>query len=384
MTEDTAIRPFRLDVPQAQLDDLRARLSAARWPSELPDVGWDYGVPLGYLRELADYWRTSYDWRAQERRLNELPQLTTTIDGANVHFAHVRSPEPDALPLVMTHGWPGSIVEFLGVVGPLVDPRAHGADPGDAFHLVLPSLPGFGLSGPTNDRGWDVRRIARAWAELMRRLDYERYGAQGGDWGSRVSWELGRVDREHLAGVHVNMLVAAVPDDVDPAELTDDERALLARRDRYVAEMTAYMRLQATRPQTLAYALTDSPLGQLAWIVEKFKEWTDCERVPEEAVDRDEMLTNVTLYWLTRTAGSSARIYYEFARTSTFGPPAPTGAPTGVAVFPHDVAQPIRRFAERDNNIVHWSRFQRGGHFAAMEEPDLLVEDVRAFFRALR
>jgi epoxide hydrolase len=374
--------PFRLHIAQAQLEDLRARLAATRWPDELPDAGWDYGLPLGHVRALAEYWRCGYDWRAQERRLNAWPQFTTTIDGAHVHFLHVHSKEPNALPLVMTHGWPGSNVEFLRVIGPLADPRAHGGDPGDAFHLVLPSIPGFGLSGPTTERGWDVRRIARAWAALMRGLGYERYGAQGGDWGSRIAWELGRAHPSHVVGVHVNMLVGEVPADVAEDELTDEERALIARRDRFLAHGTGYMRLQATRPQTLAYALTDSPVGQLAWIAEKFAEWTDSRDGP--AISPDDLLTNVMLYWLTKTAGSSARIYHEFTRTSAFGMPEPTTTPTGVAVFPHDIAQPLRRFAERENNIVHWSTFDRGGHFAALEQPDLFVGDVRAFFRALR
>jgi pimeloyl-ACP methyl ester carboxylesterase len=270
------------------------------------------------------------------------------------------------------------------VIGPLSDPRAHGADPGDAFHLVVPSIPGFGLSGPTTERGWDVRRVAHAWAALMRGLGYERYGAQGGDWGSRIAWELGRVHPTEVAGVHVNMLVAAVPDDVRDDELTAEERALIARRDRFLAEGTGYMHLQATRPQTLAYALTDSPVGQLAWIAEKFAEWSDSPGERGEAVARDDLLTNVMLYWLTGTAGSSARIYYEYARTSAFGVPEPTATPTGVAVFRGDIAQPLRRFVERDNNIVHWSAFDRGGHFAALEQPDQFVGDVRAFFRGLR
>jgi epoxide hydrolase len=380
--DPTAIRPFRIAVPDAALADLRERIERTRWPDELPGVGWSYGVSRAYLQELVRYWHDEYDWRAQEARLNALPQFTTTIDGANVHVTHVRSPEPDALPLVITHGWPGSIVELLGVIGPLSDPRAHGGDPADAFGVVAPTIPGFGLSGPTTEPGWDVRRIADAWAVLMARLGYERYGAQGGDWGSRISWELGRRDRERVVGVHVNMLVAGEPP--PGVELTEQERELIARRRHFEDELSGYMKLQATRPQTIAYALTDSPVGQLAWIVEKFKEWTDSEELPEEAVGRDDLLTNAMLYWLTATAGSSARIYYEFRRSGAFGPPELTSTPTGVAVFPHDVAQPIRRFVEADSNVVHWTQMERGGHFGALEEPDLFVADVRAFFRALR
>ena len=384
---DTAIRPFRIGVPQADLDDLRERLQRTRWPDELPDVGWSRGVPLGYLHGLAAYWRDGYDWRKHEAALNEHPQFTTTIDGANVHFLHVRSPEPDALPLVLTHGWPGSVVEFLDVIGPLTDPRAHGGDPADAFHLVIPSIPGYGFSGPTHEAGWTTDRVAKAWAELMARLGYGRYGAQGGDWGALVSPELGRIDPDHVVGVHVNAAtVGFIPfGPVDPEELatfTGAEKTRLERLNRFLADMNGYFQIQATRPQTLAYGLTDSPVGQLAWIVEKFKEWTDSSaELPEDAVDRDHLLTNVMLYWLTGTAGSSARTYYDNMHAGSWGQqPGPT--PTGVAVFAEDV--PIRRYAEGGNNIVHWSEFDRGGHFAAMEAPDLLVGDVREFFRGLR
>ncbi|MBO0803890.1 MAG: epoxide hydrolase [Nocardiopsaceae bacterium] len=381
MADDKRIRPFRIDIPQADLDDLRARLARTRWPDELPGVGWDYGIPLGYVRDLAEYWRARYDWRVHERRLNEFPQFTTEIDGQRVHFLHVRSPEADATPLIMTHGWPGSIVEFTEVIGPLTDPRAHGGDPADAFHLVVPSIPGFGFSGPTREPGWNVRRIALAWDELMTRLGYDRYGAQGGDWGASISRELGIVVPERITGVHLTMLFFAGP--FDQPGLTEAEKARLARAERFRSTGLGYGMIQSTRPQTIAYALTDSPAGQLAWITEKFREWTDGD-LPDDAVDRDQMLTNVTLYWLTGTAGSSARLYLEAARTGTWGPPEPSSAPTGVAVFPCEIAPPIRRFAERDNPIVHWSEFDRGGHFAAMEVPGLLVEDVRAFFRRFR
>jgi pimeloyl-ACP methyl ester carboxylesterase len=381
------IQPFRIDVPQADLDDLRDRLARTRWPDELPGVGWSRGVPLAYLRELTEYWRTGYDWRRQEARLNEHPQFTTTIDGANVHFLHVRSPEPAALPLVLTHGWPGSVVEFLDVIGPLSDPGAHGGDPADAFHLVIPSIPGYGFSGPTRDAGWTADRVARAWAELMRRAGYERYGAQGGDWGALISPAVGRLDPDHVIGVHVNAATFGfIPiGKVEPDELatfTEVEKARLARLGAFLGDGNGYFQIQSTRPQTLAYGLADSPAGQLAWIVEKFEEWTGsgAER-PEDAVDRDRILTNVMLYWLTDTAGSSARLYYENMHSASWGQ-APGTTPTGVAAFAEDVA--IRRYAERANNIVHWSDFESGGHFAAMETPDLLVGDVRAFFRPLR
>jgi pimeloyl-ACP methyl ester carboxylesterase len=384
---DEAIRPFHIAIPEANLRDLRGRLGRTRWPDELPGAEWSRGVPLGYLKELAEYWRTTYDWRAWEAKLNEFPQFTTTIDGQTIHFLHVRSPEPTALPLIITHGWPGSVVEFLDVIGPLSDPRAHGGDPADAFHLVIPSLPGYGFSGPTHDAGWTTARTAKAWAELMRRLDYERYGAQGGDWGAFVAPELGRAAPDHVAGVHVNAATFGfIPfGPVDPEELatfTEAEKLRLERLNRFLTDGNAYFQIQATRPQTLAYALTDSPVGQLAWIVEKFKEWTyPAADLPESAISRDRMLTDVMLYWLTGTAGSSARLYYENAHGSSWGQQ-PGSTPIGVAVFAEDVA--IRRYAERGNNIVHWSEFDRGGHFAAMEAPDLLVGDVRAFFRQLR
>jgi len=380
---EAEIRPFRIEVPQAALDDLRDRLARTRWPDELPGAGWSYGVPLGYGKELAAYWAGTYDWRVHEARINAFPQFTTTIDGQNVHFLHVRSPEANALPLIVTHGWPGSIVEFLGIIGPLTDPRAHGGDPADAFHLVIPAIPGYGLSGPTTDSGWNLRRIAQAWAALMARLGYGRYGAQGGDWGSGISRDLGLIDAEHVVGVHLNYLLtfpSGAPGELDG--LTEAEQARLEGLNRFQQDLNGYLQIQATRPQTLAYGLADSPVGQLAWIVEKFKEWTDSEKAPEDAVDRDDLLTNVMLYWLTNTAGSSARLYYEFAHS--WSRPEASATPTGIAVFPRDIAPPVRKLAERADNIVHWTEFDRGGHFAALEQPDLLVGDVRAFFRKLR
>lgn len=384
---DAEIRPFRINIPQAELDDLNDRLARTRWPSEPLGIGWSRGVPVGYMEELTEYWRTGYDWRAQEAMLNQFPQFTTTIDGANVHFLHVRSNEPGALPLILTHGWPGSVVEFLNVIGLLADPVAHGGDAADAFHLIIPSIPGFGFSGPTPDPGWTSDRVARAWVELMGRLGYERYGAQGGDWGAFVAPDVGRADPEHVVGVHLNAATYGfIPfGPVEPDELatfSDVEKARLERLNYYLSEQSGYFQLQATRPQTLAYALSDSPAGQLAWIVEKFKEWTDPpDALPEAAVDRDLILTNVMLYWLTNTGASSANIYYEGMHAASWGQP-PVTVPTGVAVFAQDVA--IRRYAEQGFSIVRWSDFERGGHFAALEAPDLFTDDVRAFFRSLR
>jgi epoxide hydrolase len=390
---DEGFRPYRIDVPQGELDALYERLDRTRWPDELPGVGWAYGVPREYLKELVRYWRHQYDWRAAEARLNEWPQFTTTIDGANIHLAHIRSPEPNATPLIITHGWPGSIAEFTRIAAPLADPRAHGGDPADAFALVLPHIPGFGLSGPTRETGWEHRRVAAAFAKLMRRLGYERYGAQGGDWGAAISRELGRTHPGQVIGVHLNLLPGAHattgPTAQELAALGPAERertlASWQRTRQWTGDRQGYADIQSTRPQTLAYALTDSPVGQLAWIVEKFKEWTDSHDRPEDAVDRDLLLTNVMLYWLTGTAGSSARIYYERAHADYWGaPPEPSATPTALAVFPRDNFVPLRHIAEQTNRIVRWIEFDRGGHFAAMEQPDLLVADIREFFRQLR
>jgi epoxide hydrolase len=382
----TEIRPFRVEVPQADLDDLRDRLARTRWPAEPAGIGWSRGVPVGYLRELAEYWRTAYDWRQHEARLNRLPQFTTTIDGANLHFVHVRSPEPEATPLLLIHGWPGSVVELQELIGPLTDPAAHGGDPADAFHVVVPSIPGFGFSGPLAETGWTHTRIARAYTELMERLGYDRYGVQGGDVGAFEGPLVGRLAPDHVIGVHANALVTFPSG--DPAELeglTEAEQQRLARMKHFQDEMMGYSHIQGTRPQTLAYALNDSPAGQLAWIVEKFKEWTDpSAELPEDAVDRDHLLTNVSIYWFTGTAGSSANVYYETYHDPGMFAPAERGTvPTGVAVsLTQDVA--IRGLAERDHNVVHWTEFEPGGHFAAMEAPEFLVGDVRQFFRRLR
>jgi pimeloyl-ACP methyl ester carboxylesterase len=360
------VNPFRIDIPQSQLDDLHDRLDRTRWPDELPGVGTAYGAPLARIKALAEHWRTAYDWRRHEAALNEHPQFTTTIDGQTIHFLHVRSQDPDALPLILTHGWPGSIVEFLDVIGPL----------SESFHLVIPSIPGFGLSGPTTETGWNNARVAAAFAELMQRLGYERYGAHGGDLGAVISPDLARHAPHRVVGVHVNAAsVGFIP--LGPADeegLTGAERARLQRIRHFMTEEWGYNQLQSTRPQTLAYALTDSPAGQLAWIAEKFDAWS------VEPIDPDRLLTNVMLYWLTGTAGSSARIYYE--NMHAWSMPAPSGVPTGVAVFAEDV--PIRRWADEANTIVHWSEFDRGGHFAGLEVPDLLVEDIRAFFAKIR
>ncbi|WTW92349.1 epoxide hydrolase [Streptomycetaceae bacterium NBC_01309] len=375
----TQITPFRIEIPQTDLDDLGARLAATRWPDELPGVGWGYGVPLDTVKDLAAYWADGYDWRRHEAELNAFPQFTTEIDGQNVHFLHVRSPEPDALPLLISHGWPGSFAEFRDIVGPLTDPAAHGGDPADAFHVVIPSLPGFAFSGPTRETGWGLKRTARAWAELMRRLGYARYGVQGGDLGAMIARDVAVADPGRVVGVHRNFLLTFPSG--DPAELEglgEEDRARLKRLDGFEAH-SGYAVIQGTRPQTLAYGLLDSPAGQLAWNLEWFEHYG--ERVGK--LDRDAVLTHVALYWLTGTAGSAARIYLESGGES-WGPPEPSSVPTGIAVFPEEGAPSVRALAERHDTIVHWTEFDRGGHFAAMEEPGLLVGDIAEFFRLVR
>jgi hypothetical protein len=372
---DNTLRPFHIDVPQADLDDLQERLARVRWPDELPAAGWDYGVPLDYVKELVEYWRTGFDWRAVEARLNEHEQFTTTIDGENVYFIHARSPEPDALALIATHGWPLSVVDYADLIGPLTDPRAHGGDPADAFHLVIPAMPGIGFSGPTTAPGWDMARVAHAWIELMARLGYERYGAHGNDGGSMISPEIGRHDPDHVAGVHVTQLFSFPSGDPSEfADLSQEDMAALQFLEGFTSGGgLAYNQYQSAQPQTLAYALQDSPAGWLAWVCQLFQRW----------VDRDDILSHASAYWLTNTIGSSMRRYHADAHAQD-APGEPTTAPTGVAIFAEDF-QSVRRFADRDHaNIVSWNHYDRGSHFSPHDAPDLLLGDIRAFFRSLR
>ena len=389
--EDAHIRPFRIAIPQTDLEDLRERLARSRWPHELPGVGWERGTPQSYLEQLVAYWREEFDWRAQEQRLNEFPQFMTTIDGQEIHFLHVTSPEPGALPLILTHGYPGSVVEFVNVIGPLSNPSADGGEPADAFHLVVPSLPGFGFSAPLAESGWEAARTARAWVELMHRLGYERYVAQGGDIGAGVTGMLGAIDPEGVIATHVNSdpLATALIGERIGVDLEAFAASEISPRDReragflaaYALEGKGYLQLQGTRPQSIAYALTDSPVAQLAWIVEKFKEWTSpAAELPDDAVDRDQLLANVSLYWFTRTGASAANFLYEATHSSEWL--APPATPQGWALFAADDI--TRRLLDPERQIAHWSEFDKGGHFAAMEAPDLLIEDVRKFFRSFR
>jgi len=369
---DQTVRPSPIEIPQRDLDDLRSRLERTRWGHELVGAGSDYGVPIDYIRRLVDYWLDGYDWRKWETCLNQWTPSETVIDGQRIHFLHVRSDEPEAIPLIMTHGWPGSIVEFLDVIEPLTNPKWHGRDPSDAFHVVVPSLPGYGFSGPTRARGWDNLRIARAWAELMARLGYDRYGAVGNDAGSMISPELGRIDPEHVVGVHVTQLFSFPSG--DPAEmnnLTTDEQSQLKVLQWFYENKFSFNVLMAQQPQTIGYALDDSAVGLLAWLAQLLG----------EELDPDFVITNVMTYWLTRTGSSAARLYYENAHAHRTAEP--TTLPTGLAGFGGDFYG-IRRFAERDHkNIVRWNTYDHGGHFAAHKVPDQYISDVQAFFRAI-
>ncbi len=380
-TSGAAVTPFRIEVPDAVLDDLRLRLRATRWPERETVTDWSQGIPLGWVKEMCGYWAEGYDWRAREARINRLPQFRTAIDGLGIHFLHIRSPEPGALPLVLTHGWPGSIVEFLEVVGPLADPVAHGGTAADAFHVVVPALPGYGFSDKPREPGWGASRIGAAWAALMSRLGYARYVAQGGDWGAMVTTAIAQADPTHCAGIHVNMPIAA-PDPETMGEMTPLEQAALAGFAHYNEWDSGYSKQQSTRPQTLGYGLTDSPAGQAAWILEKFHAWTDCQGHPENALSRDQMLDNVMLYWATSSAASSARLYWESFRTPSLDP---IDLPSGISLFPREIMRTSRRWAEkRFRNLVYWNELERGGHFAAFEQPEIFVRELRACFRLMR
>jgi pimeloyl-ACP methyl ester carboxylesterase len=386
-TTDVDVRPFAIAIPDADLDDLRARLDAARWPAQPAGAGWERGIPAADVRRLADHWRASFDWRAQEARLNAFPQFVTEIDGQPIHFVHVRSDQPDAIPLVITHGYPSSFAEFTGLIGRLTDPGSHGGDPSVAFHVVVPSLPGFGFSTPLAETGWNLSRTAKAIAELMRRLAYERYGAHGGDIGAGISGMLAAYDAEHVIGTHVlsdplvlGLIEGMLPGDV--SGFSEADQARIAELKAYGGEGRGYLQIQGTRPLTVGYGLGDSPIGQLAWIAEKFQEWTDPakERL-EDAVDLDQLLTNVSIYWFTGTATSAANFLYEAAHS--FDWPGETSLPTAWAVF-GDRDGIIRRVLDPQQQIGHWSEFDRGGHFAAMAAPDLLAADLQSFFGGLR
>jgi epoxide hydrolase len=377
------VEPFTVRVDDADLEDLRQRLARTRFPEPIAGTGWDAGMPVAYLRELIGYWLGAYDWRREEARLNGFAQFTTTIDGQSIHFIHARSPHGNALPLLLTHGWPGSIVEFLDVVPRLTDPPAFGGRAEDAFHVVAPSLPGYGFSEPPRTPGWDVRRIAVAFIELMARLGYGRYGAQGGDWGAQVTTRIGALDPEHCAAIHLNMPIGVRPTEAGP--LTDEEQSDLADMGNFTRHEAAYANEQGTKPQTVGIGLDDSPAGLLAWIVEKFQGWSDCDGDPENCFTRDQLLTNVMLYWLTRSATSSARLYWESERSGILTEKvAFIEVPTGVARYPKEVLRWPRSWVEEQYNVTRWVDMPRGGHFPAMEQPELFADDLAEFFRTVR
>lgn len=387
-----SIRPFRIDVPEEALVDLRRRLATTRWPERETVDDQSQGVPLATIQPLVRYWGTDHDWRKAEAKLNALPQFVTEIDGVDIQFAHVRSPHPNAMPLIMTHGWPGSIFELLKVVGPLTDPTAHGGRAEDAFHLVLPSYPGYGFSGKPRGTGWGPDRVGRAWDELMRRLGYERYVSQGGDWGAIVSEAMAHQPPAGLLGIHVNM-PAVVPEDVakvlsngDPAPsgLSTAEKDAFASLDAFYKKGAGYAAIMNTRPQTLGYGLADSPAGLAAFCYDKFAAWTDSGGEPERALTRDEMLDDVTLYWLTNTGASSSRSYWEVWGRSPFNA-VDVSIPVAATVFPGEIYRAPRSWAERTfHNLIYWNEVEQGGHFAAWEQPELFTTEIQAAFRSLR
>lgn len=383
---ETGIRPFTIQIDQAVLDDLQRRLELTRFPDQVEDAGWAYGANLGYMRKLVSYWRNNYDWRKHERSLNTLHHFKTRIDGLDLHFVHERSRHKNAFPLVLVHGWPGSFCEFQKIVGMLTDPTAHGGKAEDAFHVVIPSLPGFGFSDRPRTRGWNNTRMAETIAKLMKRLGYTRYGSQGGDWGASISSWLGRNDSEHCVGIHLNFVSGRSARNASkPYEgLTADEIRRVRDRSRFMTNEGGYNQIQSTKPQTLGFGLNDSPAGLAAWIIEKFRTWSDCDGDLDSRYTKDELLTNVMTYWVTQTITSSTRIYYETRHFPARGRRGRVAVPVGCAIFPHEIVYAPRRWVETRYNVTHWTKMPRGGHFAAMEEPKLLAEDIRAFFGTIR
>jgi len=382
-----AAENFTVEIPDAVLADLARRLEAARWPDELEAAGWEYGSKLDYIRSLAEYWRHGYDWRRQEKVLNTFPQFRLALDGLHIHFIHARGTGPAPLPLILTHGWPGSFIEMLKLIPLLTDPAAHGGSAEDAFDVIVPSLPGYGFSDRPRVPGMDPQKIAGLWARLMQELGYERFGAQGGDWGSTISIALGLAHPERLVGIHLNYIAGRflLGGTLNNTPEDDMERAYLGELRAWYEAEGGYSHEQATKPQTLAYALNDSPVGLLAWIVEKFSTWSDCGGDVERVFTRDELLTDVTIYWATQTIGSSARLYYESRqRPLSLSKANRVKPPVAVAQFPKEIPMPPRALAERGLNVVRWTQMPQGGHFAAMEQPELLAKDLREFFRGLR
>ncbi|MDG2004577.1 MAG: epoxide hydrolase [Novosphingobium sp.] len=377
----TDIRPFTLAIPDDQLDDLNRRIDATRWPDKETVDDWSQGTPLAALRGLVEYWRDGYDWRACEARLNGFGQFITEVDGLDIHFLHVKSPHQGAMPLILTHGWPGSVIEFLDVIAPLADPVAHGGRAEDAFHVVVPSLPGYGFSAKATEAGWNIERIAAAWPLLMRKLGYDRWVAQGGDWGAIVTNRIGSDAPEGCAGIHVNLALAG-PTEEDQKNPTPEELKAFERMKYYQDWDSGYSKQQSTRPQSLGYGLVDSPVGLAGWIYEKMWSWTDNQGKPEDALSRDTILDNIMLYWLTASGASSARLYWE-----SFGQliPGDILIPSGISNFPKEISRSPRHWVERRlKNLVYWNDLDKGGHFAAWEQPAVFIDEVRKCFALMR
>ena len=381
------VRPFEISVDQAVLDDLQVRLTHTRWPDEIPGAEWDYGSNLDYIKELVEYWRTDFDWRAQEKKLNAFHHFKSEVEGLDIHFIHERGTGPNPIPLVMTHGWPSTFFEMTKIISLLADPGSHGADSADSFDVVAPSLPGFGFSQATSERGMQVQKVADLWAKLMtENLGYPKFAAQGGDIGAGVTSRLGYAHHDKLYGVHLTSVTRPTPY-LGPGarSLTEEETAHMAQREQWFQDEGGYNHIQGTKPQTLSYGLNDSPAGLAAWIVEKYRTWSDCHGDVESSYTKDELLTTVTIYWVTGTIGSSVRMYKENqSHLWTMEPDEIVPAPAGMALFPQEIARPPREWAERSYDVRRWQEMPRGGHFAALEEPELLAHEVREFFRPLR
>ena len=382
-----AVQPYKIEIPDSVLDDLKSRLERTRWPDELPGTGWDYGSNLDYVKELVEYWRTKFDWRAQEKLINSFSHFKSEVDGLNIHFIHEKGKGPNPMPLVITHGWPGTFFEMYKVIPMLSDPASHGGDPADAFDVVAPSMPGYGFSDATDKRGLSVLSIGDLWAKLMsENLGYQRFAAQGGDWGARVTAKLGLSHGDKVIGIHTTSTSSPTPyQGPGTRELSEAEKAMLAQRVQWLADEGGYSHIQATKPQTLSYGLNDSPAGLAAWIVEKYRTWSDCGGDVESRFTKDELLTTITIYWVTQSINSSTRLYYEsFFQAWDLAKDEKIQVPVAIASFPRENSVPLREWAERSFNIQQWTDMPSGGHFAALEEPDRLVEDIRKFFRGLR
>ena len=381
------VKPFTIAVENSVLDDLRQRLADTRWPDEIPNTGWDYGSNLTYIKELVDYWRTDFDWRAQEAKLNAFNHFKSEVDGLDIHFIHEKGKGPNPIPLIITHGWPSCFFEMTKIIPLLADPASHRGDAADSFDVVAPSLPGFGFSGHAQDRGMEVQRVAGMWNKLMtQNLGYPKFGAQGGDIGSGVTARLGFAHSDTLYGIHLTSITRPTPY-LGPGSkpVTDAEQALITQRDKWFQDEGGYNHIQGTKPQTLAYGLNDSPVGLAAWIVEKYRTWSDCGGDVEKSYTKDELLTIVTIYWVTQTISSSTRMYFENQKhlwTMEKDQKIPT--PAGMAMFPQEISKPPREWGERSYHVRRWTEMASGGHFAALEEPQLLAEEVRAFFRDFR